>query len=85
MLAAMPRQIALAVAIDVEPPYHAPALNRRLPDGGMNGFPLPLDVAWQTHIYRKQARHRFDLLSRIALISSQERPKDKHIPVGADL
>src|SRR5215813_2824819 len=58
VLAAMPRQISLAVAIDVEPSYPPPALNRRLPDCGVDGFPLPLDVAWQTHIYRKQARQR---------------------------
>src|SRR5215471_10849129 len=58
VFAAMPRQISLAVAIDIEPPRHPPALNRRLPDCGVDGFPLPLDVAWQADIYRKQARHR---------------------------
>ena len=66
VLAAMPRQIPLAVAIDVEPSCHPSALNRRLPDGGVDGFPLPLDVAWQAHIYGEQPRHRWDLLSREA-------------------
>src|SRR5215831_12721051 len=66
VFAAMPRQISLAVAIDVEPSRHVSALNRRLPDGGVDGFPLPLDVAWQAHIYREQPRHRLDLLSREA-------------------
>ena len=51
VFAAMPRQIALTVAIDIEPPYRPSALNRRLPDGGVDGFALPLDVAWQAHIY----------------------------------
>src|SRR5215469_11824318 len=51
VFAAMPRQVSLAVSIDVEPPNQPPALNGRLPDGGVDGFPLPLDVAWQAHIY----------------------------------
>src|SRR5215471_18280934 len=58
VFAAMPRQISLAVSIDVKPAHHAPALNRGLPDGGVDGFPLPLDVARQTHVHRKQTRHR---------------------------
>src|SRR5215510_5038579 len=51
VFAAMPRQISLAVSIDVEPTCHPPALNGHLPDGGVDGFALPLDVAWQAHIY----------------------------------
>src|SRR6516165_3338942 len=51
VFAAMPRQISLTVSVDVEPPHHAPTLNRRFPDGGVDGFSLPLDVAWQTHLY----------------------------------
>src|SRR5438105_8031400 len=51
VFAAMPRQISLAVSIDIEPSCHPSALNRRLPDGGVDGFTLPLDVAWQAHIY----------------------------------
>jgi len=57
MFAAMPDQITLTVAIDVEPPHHPPALNGRLPDGGVNSLSLPRDVARQTHIDRKQACH----------------------------
>jgi hypothetical protein len=72
VFAAMPRQISLAVAIDVEPSCHAPALDRRLPDGGVYGFPLPLDVAWPAHIHRKQARHRVRLRSSIEAILSRE-------------
>jgi hypothetical protein len=77
VFAAMPRQISLAVAIDVEPSCHALALNRRLPDGGVDGFPLPLDVA---------GRPTFAESDRaIALISSQERPKSQHLSAGADI
>src|SRR6516162_1642385 len=57
VFAAMPRQISLAVSIDVEPSCHPSALNGRLPDRGVDGFPLPFDVAWQAHIHRQQARH----------------------------
>src|SRR5215472_16067586 len=53
VFAAMPRQISLAITIDVEPPRHPSALNGCLPDGGVDGFPLPLDVAWQAHIDRE--------------------------------
>ncbi|MGH6991397.1 MAG: hypothetical protein ACREE3_15980, partial [Stellaceae bacterium] len=66
VFAAMPRQISLTVSIDIEPPCHPSALNRRLPDSGVDGFPLPLDAAWQAHICREQPRYRFDLLSRKA-------------------
>jgi hypothetical protein len=76
VLAAMPSQISLAVTLNVEPPSHSPALNRCPPDGGVDGSPLPLDVAWPAHIYRGRTRHRFDLLS--------ERPKSKHVSAGAD-
>src|SRR5690349_13810370 len=51
VFAAMPRQIPLPVTVDVEPPHQPSALNRRLPDGGVDDFALPLDVAWQAHIY----------------------------------
>ena len=51
VFAAMPRQISLTVSINVQPSCHASALNRRFPDGGVDGFPLPLNVAWQAHIY----------------------------------
>ena len=59
VLGAVARQIALTITVDVEPSYHVPALNGRLPDGGVDGSPLPLDVAWQAHIDREQKRHRF--------------------------
>jgi hypothetical protein len=58
MLAAMPRQIPLPVAVDVEPPRNPTALNGGLPDGGVDRLSSPGDIARQTHIHRKQAGHR---------------------------
>jgi hypothetical protein len=58
MLAAMPRQIPLPVTVDVEPPRNTTASNGDLPDGGVDRLPSPRDIARQTHIHRKQARHR---------------------------
>jgi hypothetical protein len=59
MLAAMALQIALAVPVDVEPPCHSTALHRRFPDSGVDHLALPRDVARETDIDRKQARHFF--------------------------
>ena len=59
MLAAMPLQIALTIPVDVEPPHHSTALNRRFPDSGVDSFALPRDVAREPNIDRKQARHLF--------------------------
>jgi len=49
--------IALAVAIDVEPPYPAQTFDRRLPDAGMNRPALPGDVARQADIDGQQTCH----------------------------
>src|SRR5262249_26136657 len=58
VLTAVPSQVPLAVAIDIESPDHAPALNGCLPNGGVDGLPSPRDIPWQTHVDRKQAcRH----------------------------
>src|SRR5512132_606856 len=57
MLAAMTDEVALTVAVDVEPSYHAPAWNRRLPDGGVHALAVPPDVTWKPSVYRKQPRH----------------------------
>ncbi len=48
--AAVAGQVPLSVAVDVEPAHHARTLNRRLPDGGMDGLALPVNVARQAHI-----------------------------------
>ena len=48
--AAVAGQVPLSVAIYVESAHHARALDRRLPDAGMNRLALPSDVARQAHI-----------------------------------
>jgi len=50
VLAAVPNQIPLPVAVDVEPTYHASALNGCLPNGGVDGLPAPRDITRQTHV-----------------------------------
>jgi hypothetical protein len=55
MLTALARQIPLTITIDVEPSYHAPALNGHLLHRGVDRLALPHDVPRQTHVYRKQA------------------------------
>ena len=58
LLAAMSSQIALTVTVDVETPHHAPALDGRLPDAGVDRPASPFDIARQTHVDRKQTSHR---------------------------
>ncbi len=41
VFAPVPSQIALSVAVDIEPPHHTPTLNRRLPNGCVNSLPTP--------------------------------------------
>jgi hypothetical protein len=57
MLAAMPRQISLTIAVDIEPMHHPPTSNGLFPDGGANGLSLPRDVAGKSHIQGKQPCH----------------------------
>jgi len=59
MRAAVPHQVPLAITVDVEPLHHPPALNGRLPNGGVDGLSLPRDIARQTHVDRKQMSHHF--------------------------
>jgi len=57
-------EVALPVAVDVEAPDHAAALNRILPDRCMNGLPTPCDVAWKTNVNGQESRHQC-YLSRV--------------------
>jgi hypothetical protein len=57
MLAAVSLQVALTIALDVEPPHHSTALHGRFPNSGMDSFALPRDVAREPNINREQARH----------------------------
>ena len=55
-------QIALPVAVDVEPPDHARAVDRMLEDPGVDGSALPGHVLRLPDIQGQQARHRNGLL-----------------------
>src|SRR5262249_34994884 len=64
VFAAMPNQVPLPIPVDIEPPHHPPALNRCLPDSGVDSLSCPCDVAWQADIDRKQTCQHF-LLQRL--------------------
>jgi hypothetical protein len=51
VLAAMPGEIALAVAVDIQSPNHAPALDRFLPDTRVHGLAVPRNVTRKPNIY----------------------------------
>src|SRR5215471_8682205 len=53
----MSPEISLSVTVNVEPPNHAPALNRILPDRRVNRLPPPCDVAWEPDVNRQKSRH----------------------------
>ena len=57
MLTSMSGEIALPVAVDIEPPDHPPALYRLLPDGGAYGAAMPRDVAGKSYTYGYQRCH----------------------------
>ena len=61
LLASVTPEISLSVAVNVEPPDHAPALNRILPDRRMNRPPPPCDVAWKADVNRQKSRHQCSL------------------------
>src|SRR5262249_15359707 len=50
MLSTMTVQIALCVAIDVEPPNQAATLHWRLPHGRADGLSAPRDLAGKTYV-----------------------------------
>jgi len=50
VLTPVPRQIPLAVTVDVESPDHAPAGDRLLPYPGMDSPSAPRNVSWKTYI-----------------------------------
>ncbi len=55
-LAAVPRQVALAVTVDVEPVNHHRTVHGVLPGTGMDGVALPGDITGQANIHRQQDR-----------------------------
>jgi hypothetical protein len=51
----MPGEIALSVAHDIQPTNHPPALYRLLPDGGVDCFASPGDIARKTDVDGQQS------------------------------
>jgi hypothetical protein len=56
--AAVPLQVALAVAVDVEPANHAAAVDGVLPDARVNDPSFPLDVPRHADVHRQQPTGR---------------------------
>jgi hypothetical protein len=50
VFSAMTVQIALRVAIDIEPPNQASSLYWRLPHGCVDGLPAPRDLAGKPYV-----------------------------------
>ena len=55
--AAVPLQVALPVAVDVEAADHLRPVNRAFPDAGVDGPAFPLDVLRQADVDRQQPTH----------------------------
>ncbi len=52
--AAVSSEVALAVAVDVQPPNNPPTVDGLLPDAGVDGASFPLDVTRQADVHRQQ-------------------------------
>ena len=57
MLSAVPCQVSLSVPVEVETPRHDSAGDRLLPNGSVDYFALPLDIARKTDIHRHYRVH----------------------------
>ena len=57
LLTPVPGHVALAVSIEVQPADAAAARHRVLPDPGVHGAPLPVDVPRESDVYRDQSSH----------------------------
>jgi len=51
MFASVSLQISLTVPVEIQPADPTSARHRILPDSGVHGATLPLDVAWETDVY----------------------------------
>src|SRR4051794_4399308 len=63
VLAPVAAEISLPVAVDVQSTRPTALADRPLPHGSAHGPALPLDVAWQPDIDRKQLSYRAQSLS----------------------
>ena len=57
LLAAVSAQVALPVAVEVQPARHHRSGNRLFPDAGVHRLPVPRDVAWQADVHGQEHGH----------------------------
>ena len=69
LLAAVPGQVALPVAVDVEPADHLRPVDRALPDAGVDGPAAPGDVLRHPDVDRESRVAHFDWISPILIIA----------------
>src|SRR5262249_52944061 len=53
LLTPVPGQVALTVSVEIQPADPTPATHRSLPDPGVYGATLPLDVARKCNVHRQ--------------------------------
>jgi hypothetical protein len=80
VLAAVPVQVALAVAIDVEPAHHATPLYRSLPHGCVEGIASPRKIARQPTLTDRSRAVRVDVIC----LASVERLRPASSPRPTD-
>ena len=57
ILSAMPAQVSLPIAVNIQAPRHHPASEGFFPNARIHHFALPLDIAWKTDIHRDDGIH----------------------------
>src|SRR5271165_2644491 len=75
VFATVPTEVALAVAVDIEPADHPRARHRLLPHSGVDGATVPRDVLRQTDVDRYQGGHSRDpfVRARQSIVSDASR------------
>ena len=84
MFAAVADQVALPVAVEIEPPRHAPARNGALPDRRVDRFAAPRDIVRKTDVNRQQPPNGRFLLARSGGDSRHEHGTDFTRSTGLD-
>ncbi len=83
LLTAMAVQVALAVAVDVQPPHHPRPGHRVLPHTGVDGLALPGHVLRHPDVYRQQHRRPVMPVRREARYSARGDAGHGCLPGGA--
>src|SRR6202044_1705787 len=58
LLAPVTSQIALPVAVNIQPPNQTSTLNRTLPHRTADDLPSPVDVPWKANVDRQKSGHK---------------------------